>query len=249
MRRSLLCFTTVILLFATSSNAQFTKGMRMAGATIGGAFFNSGTYDYTVPSPTFGYSEKVNSLGVNLSPNFGWFVSDKTVIGGQLLAGYKYDKNLKTDPSDITYSKNISKGLNLGFGGFARNYFSSISGLAPFAQVGFTVGMGSTNNNGFYYNNAPLYKDSYKGKSSGDFTATGSLAVGVTKLINSHIGLDVSAGYTFSHNKNKYKTTTQRDIDIDGSINETLISDLTTEFTNHGFALGVGFQLFLEKRK
>jgi hypothetical protein len=44
-------------------------------------------------------------------------------------------------------------------------------------------------------------------------------------------------------------TTTLRDNQIDGTIDETGKNETTTKFTNHKFMLGLGFQVFLEKRK
>jgi hypothetical protein len=242
-------FLLLISISITPVNAQFSKGMRMAGATIGGAFFNSGNYDYTVPAPTIGYSASTNSLGVNLSPDYGWFISDQTVVGAQLLFGYKYDKELRSDPNNVTFYKNTGHSLNVGIGGFVRNYFSSTGNLHPFAQAGVQAGIGSSENEGFSYNNSPLYKNVFKGKSSGDFSANGSIILGVTKMINTHVGLDITAGYTYTYAKNKYKTNTSTDLGIDGTIDENSVSDITSKFTNHGFAIGVGLQIFLDRKK
>src|SRR5690242_12473749 len=107
MSRFFACFLFALFTASVSSNAQFSKGMRMAGASIGTAFFNSGKTDYAVPAPTSGYTINTNTLGVTLSPSFGWFITDNIVVGGQLSGGYKYDKTLKSDESDVTYYKNV----------------------------------------------------------------------------------------------------------------------------------------------
>ena len=244
MSRFFACFLFVFFTASVSSKAQFSKGMRMAGASIGTAFFNSGKADYSVPSPTSGYTINTNTLGVSLSPSFGWFITDNVVVGAQLSGGYKYDKTLKSDESDVTYYKNVINSFNLSVGGFARNYFHASGSFTPFAQVSFSVGFGSSEHEGYGYNTAPVYKDVFKGKSSGDFLANAGLAVGATKMLNKHVGLDFVAGYTYSINNSKYKTNTDRDIGINGSVDEKLVSDLTIKSSNHGFALGVGFQVF-----
>jgi hypothetical protein len=249
MYRLFSLFFALIFLFTVPANAQFKKGMRMAGASIGGAFFNAGSTDYTAPFPTTGYTSKTNSIGLNLAPDFGWFISDKTVIGGQFLLSYKYDKDLLVDADNITYSKNILHGLHIGLGAFARQYFSATGSFYPFAQVNLQALTGSSKNDGFFYNSSPLYKDVFKGKSSGDFTANAGFALGVTKMINTYVGLDISVGYTYSYNKNKYKTNTARDADIDGTIDERPVSDITTKSTSNGIALNVGFQIFLGNDK
>lgn len=250
MQRKITCFLFIIIVLRLPLSAQFSKGDRMLGGTIGGAFFNSGKYTYTPLAPVNGNTESTNSLGFNLSPSFGWFISDKTVIGGQITAGYRYDKNLKADEYDVTYYKNTSKRLSFLAGAFARNYFSALGSVLPFGQLSFNVGFGSANNEGFFYSSSPvLYKQTFKGESSGDFVANTGLSLGITKMLNDNIGLDISAGYLYSYNKNSYKTTILTDVDINGTIDETSVSDLTTKYTNHGFTIGVGLQIFLGRKK
>jgi hypothetical protein len=232
-----------------SARAQFSKGMRMTGATIGSAFFNSGKYEYTVPPPTSGSIAHTNTLGVSFTPNYGWFLSDQSGVGVLFTASYKYDKLLEADANDVTFHKNITKSLALSLGGFARHYFNATGSFLPFGQATVSAGFGSSKHDGFRYSATPLYKDIFNGESSGDFLVNGGLAVGATKMINAHVGLDIVAGYNYTFNKSKYKTTTQRDVDINGSIDETEQGDVDTKFTNHGFTLGVGLQIFLEKRK
>ena len=111
--------------------------------------------------------------------------------------------------------------------------------------------MSSLNTSGFFYKteSAGIIKTSYDGKSSGGFFANASLSLGMEKLLSPHTGLDIYTGYTFSYTKNVNKTTTTRYNVTTGMIDQTSISEPTTKFTNHGFMLGIGFQVFLEPRK
>jgi len=246
MYRNLTCFIVTITLLATASHAQFSKGMKMSGVTLGNAFFKSGSYDYTFPQATAPYSSKTNSLGLTLAPNLGWFISNNTVIGARLALGYYYDKNLDME-NGVTFRKKIDKNFNAGLGVFLRNYFGSFSNLAPFAQFNMDGRIGSSHTEGFNY--STNFKETFSGKSSGDFTFDLGLSVGVTKMLNSNVGIDIFAGYLFDHSKNTFKTTTWRDVDIDGSIDETDYENPTTKSTNHGFMIGAGFQIFLSKNK
>lgn len=221
----------------------------MPGITLGSAFFSSGKYTYTVPPPTAGSTESTNSVGLNLTPSYGWFISDRTVVGAQLSVGYRYDKNIKADANNVTYYKNIFKRYTILAGAFARNYFQAGGSFLPFAQASFNAGFGPSRHEGFNYNNSPLYKETFNGKSSGDFSANAGFSIGLTKMLSPHVGLDITAGYVYSYTKNKYKTNLDRDIDIDGSIDENEQGDLTTKFTNHGFSIGAGFQVFLNKKQ
>jgi hypothetical protein len=235
------------ILINTMVNGQFKKGMRMVGATVGSAFFNSGKADYSYPPPTTGYTSNSNSFGATLNPSMGWFVSDNTAIGALLNLGYDHQKDFDENVSGVTFNKNISKSFHFGIGGFARNYFNSSGNLKPFGQFNLNFGIGSSSNNGFYFIGGD--KSSFNGKSSGDFFINAGLALGFTKMLNSNTGVDFSLGYTYSYNKKEFKTTTLTDLGNNGSIDLTAISDPTQKFTNHGVAIGVGFQVFLNKKK
>ncbi|HNF39202.1 MAG TPA: hypothetical protein PLC45_11105, partial [Chitinophagaceae bacterium] len=72
---------------------------------------------------------------------------------------------------------------------------------------------------------------------------------GMTKMVGERTGLDFYIGYNFSYNKNTFKKTTLRDDGNNGTIDSRGENETTTKFTNHGFTLGVGFQIFLKGRK
>ena len=236
-----------LLLVSITMNAQFKKGMRMVGATIGSAFFNSGKSDYSYPPPTTGYTSNSNNFGVTLNPSMGWFVSDNTVIGASLNFGYTHQKTFAKAANGNIFNRDISNSFIIGIGGFARNYFKSSGSMMPFGQFNLNGGIGSTSNNGFYFINND--KSSYDGKSSGDFFINTGVALGVTKMLNEHTGLDLFVGYNYSYNKRTFKTTTLTDLDNNGSVDQTAVSEPTQKFTNHGVSIGAGFQVFLDKRK
>ena len=185
-----------------------------------------------------------------LHPSMGWFISDNTAVGALFNLSYNHRK-LFNESNGITFNRDIQKTFSMGFGGFARNYFSSSGSMMPFGQFSFNFGMGSSSNEGFRYVNStsPVYKDTYDGKSSGDFYVNADLSLGATKMLNANVGLDFYAAYNYSYHKNTFKTTTKRDLDNNGSIDQTLVSEPTLKYTGHGALVGVGLQVFLEKRK
>lgn len=249
MQRKLVLFLACLLLINLSVNGQFKKGMRMAGASVASVFFNSGSADVTYPGTTQGYTANTNSFGVNISPQIGWFISDNTAIGASILINPSSNK-VSYEVGGTTYQEDRSSNFNVGLGGFARNYFGSSTGFRPFGQFSFNVGINTQNTEGFFYGNTPgVYKMTYDGKSSGGFFANTTLTLGLTKMLNPHTGLDIYAGYNFSYNKNTVKTTIQTDTGNDGSIDITEIKEPTTKYSNHGFMIGVGFQVFLDPRK
>ena len=118
-------------------------------------------------------------------------------------------------------------------------------------QIGLNTGISTNNTDGFFYggSGASAYKDTYDGKSSGGVFLNAAFSLGLTKMVGETTGLDIFAGYNFSYNKNTFKTTRLRDIGNDGSIDTRSENETTTNFTNHGFQLGIGFQVFLRGKK
>lgn len=238
----------ICILCYTITNAQFKKGNRMAGANIGAVYFNSGKTDYSYPSPTTGFTRNETNVGVNISPNYGWFINDNTVIGGSVLLSYDHKKYFDEDASNgNTFNKDVTNGFSIGFGGFARNYFSNGGTFLPYGQAGFNFGLSSSKNDGFYFNSSNKY--TYSGSSTGGFFANAGLSFGMTKMLNDHTGLDFSLGYSYSYKKIEYKTTTQVDIGNNGTIDQTNINNPTQKYSNHGVVLGIGFQIFLDGKK
>ena len=235
----------VLLLCGLVTNAQFAKGDKMAGGAVGSIFLNSGSADVTFPQVR-GYSSKTSNYGLRIEPSFGWFITDKTVVGTSVNINPTGQKVTYKDVN-VTFQEDKSTGFNIGVGGFLRNYFGQASSFRPFGQFGFNAGINSTSTEGFrYYDASPDYKVSYDGKSSGGFFANAIVQFGFTKMVGDHTGLDFYIGYNFSYNKNTFKTTTLTDLNLDGSIDTRAENEPTTKFTNHGMIVGVGFQVFLK---
>jgi hypothetical protein len=220
----------------------------MVGASIGSVFYNSGSSDVSYPSFS-GYTSKSSGYGLRIQPTMGWFISESTAVGASLEINPSGQKVTYED-NGTTFQKDESNNFNIGLGAFARHYFGGGNSFIPFGQFGFNLGINSGSTEGFRYYDATVdYKTSYTGESSGGFFANASLQGGLTRMVGANAGLDIIAGYTYTYNKSTFKTTTSTDFGIDGSIETTAVSEPTTKFTNHGFFLSVGFQVFLRKKK
>ncbi|MBI3139854.1 MAG: hypothetical protein HYZ15_14845 [Sphingobacteriales bacterium] len=248
MQRKLLILA-IILVLTAPVHGQFSKGDRMLGATVGTLVFNSGNADIAVISIGSNTS-KVTSYGLTVNPSLGWFVSGNTVLGATLNLNPNGQKTTY-EQSGSTYQRDKNNGFNIGFGGFARNYFSAGSSLLPFAQLALNGGLSSLKTEGYFYGGggSGVYKISYTGSSSGGAFFNTALSGGFTKLLGENAGLDFFLGYNFSYNRNVFKKTTLRDDGNNGSVDTRSENETTTKFTNHGFTAGVGFQVFLRKRK
>ncbi len=249
MRLKAALILPVFLMVFSTLNAQLKKGDRMVGANVGSALFNSGNSDVSFPTTTAGFSSTNTSFSLSFSPSIGKFISDKTVIGGTLSLNPSHSK-IRYTSNGNTFQEDKADNFNFGIGGFARNYFSSNYSFLPFGQVSLNLGMTNASTSGFFYGSDTVnYKVVSQGKSSGGFYVNTTLSLGLTKLLSPNTGLDIYAGYTYSYNKHTFKTTRTRDNGINGSIEETIIGQPTTKFTNHGFTVGVGFQIFLSGKQ
>jgi hypothetical protein len=240
---------TLLLSVCLVSRAQFKKGDKMWGASVGNIFFNSGSGDQKVTS-IGSQTYKTTGFGVNIGPSAGWFISDKTAVGATLNINPSSQKTTYTS-NGTTYEKDESKNFNIGLGGFARNYFKGSGSFLPYGQFGLNAGISNATTNGFFYggSGATAYKETYDGKSTGGLFINTSLSVGFTKMVGEMTGLDIYAGYSYSYNKNTFKLNRLRDDGNNGSVDSRGESETTTKFSNHGFVLGVGFQVFLSGKK
>jgi hypothetical protein len=246
MQSTLKLSFVILLFYCSASHAQLRKGNKMIGVNIASAFYNSGSVDVSYPPPTQGYSSFNTSFSVNITPSLGWFISDNTVAGGTFTINPTNQKT-RYEAGGITYRQDKANSFNIGGGGFVRNYFKTSSSFVPFGQLGLNLGLSSLRTEGFLYSGSD--KSIYSGKSSGGFFMSAGLLFGLTKLLNANTGLDIYTGYNFSYNKNTNKTITNIDSGNNGSIDLTEVREPTTKFTNHGFVLGVGFQIFLSGKK
>jgi hypothetical protein len=233
----------------TNVNAQFKKGDKMVGTSVGSILFNSGNSDVTF-SGFRGYSAKHTNYSVRIEPAFGWFISEKTVLGAVLNINPSGEK-IRYKDLGTTFQEDKSSSFNIGVGGFLRNYFSNkTSSFMPFGQFGFNAGISNANTEGYkFYSGTPAYKVSYDGESSGGFFANATLQLGMTKMMGDNVGLDLFLGYNYSYSKNTFTSVRLTDnAPYDGTPEFREESDPTTKFTSHGVIFGVGFQVFLRKK-
>lgn len=246
MRHKIYFFSILSLLAGGTLNAQFSKGDRMVGATVASAVFNSGTADINV-AQIGSNTSTVKNYNVSLTPSLGWFISENTAVGFVLNINPNGQKT-SYEQGGSTYQSDQSNGFNIGGGGFARSYFGKTGSFLPFGQATVNAGASNLKTEGFFYytGGTPYFRDTYTGKSTGGFFFNGTLAAGLTKMMGENAGLDIFLGYTYSSSKNTFKRTKLfYDTNTATSPIETRENETTTKFTNHGFQLGIGFQVFL----
>ncbi len=238
-----------VFIAAISMQAQFKKGDRMVGASIASVVVNSGTADIAV-AQIGSNTSKITGFNVSINPNLGWFITDNTAVGATLNINPSSNKTTY-EQNGSTYQSDKNNNFNIGLGGYVRHYLNHNGNLAPFGQLGLNAGMSNYKTDGFFYGGSgpTAYKTSYEGNTNGGFFFNANFLAGMTKMVSERTGLDFYIGYNFSYNKNTFKKTTLRDDGNNGTIDSRGENETTTKFTNHGFTLGVGFQIFLKGRK
>jgi hypothetical protein len=231
-------------------NAQFTKGDKIVGTSLASVFYNTGTADQTVTSIGSVIS-KISGFGISLSPSLGWFISEKAAVGATLNINPTGEKTTYEGNNGSTFQKDKSNTSNIGIGVFVRNYWGNSGSLLPFGQFIINGGISNLKKEGFLYigSSPTVNKETYTTKSSGGTFFNAGVNTGFTKMIGENAGLDFFIGYTFSKTKNTIKKINLIDENNDGSINITEENETTTRVTNHGFQLGIGFQIFLKAKK
>jgi hypothetical protein len=241
-------FVIPVLFISITINAQFQKGDKIVGASVGSAFFNNESRDLSTSISNSALSN--DNFGITLNPLIGWFINDNVAIGIMPAIGYNKQKQLGKTSSGSTYLKDESNQYNFSIGGLARYYFKGNSTtLRFFGQYDLSLGISGSKSEGFEYEKLGVYVDRYNQKSSGDFLAKTGLAFGVSKFITHHTSLDFYIGYKFTYIKSNPTGTSAREYSDPGTPDETQSIDYDQKLTGNNLVLGVGFQIFLEKKK
>jgi hypothetical protein len=248
MQPKLFLASISVFLFLPSS-AQFAKGTVMPGAAIATGYMSSGETHFSGTNQLSSTISNTNT-SISLSPSVGWFMNSNTVAGGSVFLLYNSQK-LRQGSGGITNKKDNTKNMDLGLGGFIRYYLNTKSSLRPFAHAYLNGGSGSSEIDGVYYTSGfgGTDKSSYEGNSSGRFFYNAGVNAGVTKMLNEHIGLEAFLGYGFSHTQVSNHVTQVTDYGNAGTPDTTSEYETKQDFNGNALNIGIGFQLFLARRK
>lgn len=221
----------------------------MVGVSIGAALYDHTTTDlvYTVGSS----STSTDQFGFNLNPQAGWFLNENVAVGIAPVVGYTHQKTIGKSSGGSTFLKDNTNTFSFQVGGFSRYYFkaSGNAGMRFFGQYNLAFGLGGSKSDGFAYEQLGTYVDRYTRKSSGDLVVNTGLTFGISKFLPGKNALDIFVGYNFSYTKSNPTGTTTRDY-ADPAIGDiTTKPDYDQKITGHHFVIGVGYQIFLEKKK
>ena len=121
-------FFFFVLTTVLTANAQITKGNWMVGGTG-----NFSSYESKYKSNGNEITNK--GLGINLSPNIGYFLADKFVVGASLSIGY-------------TKPKGSDDSFGYGIGPYVRYYFlREDKQINLFSEVNYIFGETKSGNN------------------------------------------------------------------------------------------------------
>ncbi len=235
MKKLLFAFT---LFFACTAYGQFTKGTRTVGFNVSSIGFSSlsSSYAPTNGGPTG--SSGNDNLSFSLNPTMGWFINEKVLVGGSIninLSNGKYTEG--------NYLTNKTNTFTSGVGGFGRYYFGT-SGFMPYGQISLAGAFGSGTEK--LTANYQSYTTKGDGKKNGIFNFNSGVGLGLTKMINKNIGLDIGVGYSFV--LTSYKYTYEENRQYTNNSSELIKTNYKYSGTNHGGTLSLGFLIFLDPK-
>ncbi|HRF20351.1 MAG TPA: hypothetical protein PK977_19365, partial [Chitinophagaceae bacterium] len=104
--------SALFLLGSFSAIAQFSKGDKMIGASVGSVVVNSGSSDISV-AQIGSNTSRITNFNININPSFGWFISDKTVVGGAVIIN-PYNNKTTYEQSGSTYQSDKNSNFSIG---------------------------------------------------------------------------------------------------------------------------------------
>jgi hypothetical protein len=170
---------------------------------IGGGINFSGNSDVNLDTVT---RYDICSYGVNIHPDFGYFVKDNLAIGVMLNLGYSSSKNSYDRKYPNTSNQTDNRTSYMVGAGFFGNYYIKISEHFDFlinGEVSFAYNTSvlkrSTSDTSNQYN--ALYPEKTDNRG---YTAGVSFSPGVVWFINPKLGIQASFGrlyYNYSYSK------------------------------------------------
>lgn len=243
-RSSLLC---VCILFSLIVAAQIKKGMYFTGGTLGSGFSTNSDKEISFPSPTEGYTLNENNFNVSINPYFGKFVGDRTALGLGFNMNFSFNSTTYTAANGNRFRKDDHNTTDAGLNLFLRQYFFVTDGPKSsgfYAQVGINSGWSSIDTKGFSY--GVDYKDTYEGKSSGGFYFTPGVGFGWQMFASEHVALDIGFNMQWRISNYKIKTTTLRDEQMNGTVDQTFINEPDYKERTQTIAGGIGLIYFFD---
>lgn len=241
-----LAIATGILTFANlDSNAQFRNGTIMLGTAIGSTGYSSANSDYNYESGEL-RSTGTNTFTFNIGPQVGVFITPRFVVGATPafnISTSHSTNNITNANSTTSSSTTNTTTTTVSVGPFVRYYFTNLASNNWFyGQVNGAVGSGSGTTTG--NNSSSTAVGSTNGKVTGILTWNTGASIGMTHFFYRRIGMDIAAGYNYSHVHNHDLNSTSSTNKTSHNITESTNNYVLNTSTN-GVTLGVGFHWFL----
>ncbi|MBX9785593.1 MAG: hypothetical protein K2X48_20105 [Chitinophagaceae bacterium] len=234
-----------LFLFFTSMNSfsQFTKGTRTVGLNLGGIGFTNFQQGYNYGSIGTATTTN-NSFNISLQPSMGKFFSDNLLVGGGPSLNFSTNKYSSRNNN---YSGNTFTG---GINVFGRYYFGA-EGFMPYLQAntGVAFGGGSQKGNASgSLGSGQTYTSKYTEDFKSILNFAGGLGLGLTKLLNKNVGLDVGIAYQFNRRSFNYSSVNDVVYSSPASSEQQKSTYKYTGTTNN-VALSAGILVFLDPKK
>jgi hypothetical protein len=247
MKKTFLLMTGLCTLVTLSTKAQFQRGTIMLGANVGTAAYTSANSDYAYDNAS---SRSTTNTNYTFSggPQIGVFIASNVVVGGSI--NYSVSNNTTNTTLDagtgITGNKTTATSYTVNMGPFLRVYFANHFARNLFyMQADGHLGTGSGNTSGNGY--GPTTTNNASGDQSNIFTWDAGGSLGMTHFFNKHVGMDIHAGYTYTHSQSDNANTANTIKDSNGAVTTTT-NNYTLATGTSGVTLGITFHWFFPVR-
>lgn len=226
------------------AGAQTEKGNMFVGAGIGNTSYSSQGDNYSYSDGNSRQTDiKINKIVLN--PTMGWFVTNHLIAGANVGLNYTHNKNnTNITEAPASTSNKVTNTFTVDAGPFLRYYFfnGQPSNTLLFVQADGSIGAGSGSSSGS--GTTANYTYTSTGKVSNVFTYDGGASVGITHFIQKNVGLDIAAGYLYTHQKSSNTDVNDRTMNAGGKTTINNNYDLASHVS--GITLSAGFHWFLQ---
>jgi hypothetical protein len=185
----------IIIAISIQVFAQNKKGNMIVGTNFGIVQYSTGTTESSNSLSSNVSKNKGNSFYLSVNPNIGFYLNDKTVLGGGITLAPYTSKNDNTSTGTATTTTTKTTYFYVGIGPYLREYLGTNNDKGmPFVQlnagINFYPGYKNTYSNS---TNTFAYTYKYSGYTNWMLGAQ----VGYEHFLNNIIGLIYSIGYSY----------------------------------------------------
>lgn len=232
--------------FSHNLSAQIKKGSTLVESSFGNISFSKNSSKNEFKSVISSQSES-NYFSFTLYPRFGYFLSDKLVVGGELDFYYSRSLYEYTDKDGYKTSEYRYLTSTVGLLPLARYYFLNLNEgkLFLYGQLsgGYSVDL-NNKSDGTYYDKAGAITGTSEYDYTKDYSVwSGMGIVGANYFIADNVALNFGLGYQYRKTNQAY-----RYLSTDAAGVATITDEYENSYITRGINWSMGFTMFIPSK-